>query len=131
MDNKDSDQTAQVHKLGLCWAHMSKGHFLKLQLNSYYFQAAMILERAGFNPGQILNTAGPTGSGLGGAMERVTYCNIPLPLPEPTIPESTPVAEKLFIVCQPAAVPERILRDAFSRFGNLIDVYLLSGYIHS
>ena len=60
-------------------------------------------------------------------MERVTYCNFPLPLPQPLVPEFTPVAEKLFIVCQPAAVPERILRDAFSRFGGLIDVYLLPG----
>ena len=59
--------------------------------------------------------------------ERVTYCNIPLPLPKQLVSESTPLSQRLFIVCQPAAVPDRILRDAFSRFGNLIDVYLLGG----
>ena len=63
-------------------------------------------------------------------MERVTYCNIKLPLPKPLLPEDSRTAQRLFIVCQPAAVPERILRDAFSRFGNLIEVYLLSGKVY-
>ena len=63
--------------------------------------------------------------------ERVTYCNIPLPLPEPMVPESTPAAQRLFVVCQPAAVPERILRDAFSRFANLISIFLLTGMYES
>ena len=92
----------------------------------------MVLQKAGFNPDRFLNTQGSSQererpSLSEGGTERVTYCNIPLPLPKPLVPESSSVAERLFIVCQPAAVPERILRDAFSRFGNLIDVYLLSG----
>ena len=80
-------------------------------------------------------------NGMGGRMnndeslspgtERVTYCNIPLPLPEPMVPESTPAAQRLFVVCQPAAVPERILRDAFSRFANLISIFLLTGMYES
>ena len=108
----------------------------------------MVLERAGINPDLVLSGGGSgrgMGSGMGGGMgasgsgmgvamtpgtERVTYCNIPLPVPEPLVPETETVAERLFIVCQPAAVPERILRDAFSRFGNLIDVYLLSGTVY-
>ncbi|ESP01921.1 hypothetical protein LOTGIDRAFT_92684, partial [Lottia gigantea] len=59
--------------------------------------------------------------------ERVQYCNIPLPLPQPLRTEDSLVEQRLFIVCQPAAVQEQILRDAFCRFGNLIDVYLLAG----
>ncbi|XP_052245992.1 RNA-binding protein 45-like isoform X2 [Dreissena polymorpha] len=60
-------------------------------------------------------------------LERVTYCNIKLPICKPMLPETTPCEQRLFIVCQPASVPERILRDIFSRFGGLIEVYLLSG----
>lgn len=86
-------------------------------------QAAMVLEQAGINPDLVLQQ----GQQQGEAKERVTYCNLKLPLPKPLVPEDAPVAQRLFIVCQPAAVPERILRDAFSRFGNLIEVYLLSG----
>lgn len=100
-------------------------------------QAAMALERAGLNPNQFLSPnggmdrdldrGGDRGSYSDSGSERVTYCNIPLPLPKQLVPESTALAQRLFIVCQPAAVPDRILRDAFSRFGNLIDVYLLGG----
>ena len=97
----------------------------------------MALERAGLNPNQFLSPnggmdrdldrGGDRGSYSDSGSERVTYCNIPLPLPKQLVPESTALAQRLFIVCQPAAVPDRILRDAFSRFGNLIDVYLLGG----
>ena len=31
------------------------------------------------------------------------------------------------MVCQPYAVPTNVLMDLFGRFGNLIDVHLLSG----
>ncbi|XP_060596435.1 RNA-binding protein 45-like isoform X2 [Ruditapes philippinarum] len=90
--------------------------------SSVQHQAAKVLEQAGINPGLVLQP--PKDSN---AVERVTYCNLKLPLPKPLVPEDTPTAQRLFIVCQPAAVPERILRDAFSRFGNLIEVFLLSG----
>ncbi|XP_052779140.1 RNA-binding protein 45-like [Mya arenaria] len=104
-------------------------------------QAARVLEQAGINPDLVLqpNVLGQ-GSVGGHALsannitsprddinERVTYCNAKLPLVKSLLPEDTPTDQRLFIVCQPAAVPERILRDAFSRFGNLIEVYLLNG----
>ncbi|KAK6166627.1 hypothetical protein SNE40_023275 [Patella caerulea] len=87
---------------------------------------------AGMFPGNDRYAIDDRMSGLGGgggddSRERVQYCNIPLPLPQPLRTEDTPVAQRLFIVCQPAAVTERVLRDAFCRFGNLIDVYLLAG----
>uniref|UniRef100_A0A0B7B125 RRM domain-containing protein n=1 Tax=Arion vulgaris TaxID=1028688 RepID=A0A0B7B125_9EUPU len=93
-------------------------------------KAALILEKAGINPHNLLNLA--TSSGVGsvgdGRKERVPYCNIPLPPPQPTVAEDGKnMAQRLFIVCQPSGVSERVLKDAFCRFGNLIDVYLLSG----
>ncbi|XP_059168208.1 RNA-binding protein 45-like isoform X2 [Physella acuta] len=93
-------------------------------------KAAMILEKAGINPHNLLNFAGvnAVGSVGDGRKERVPYCNIPLPPPQPTVAEDGKnMAQRLFIVCQPSGVSERVLKDAFCRFGNLIDVYLLSG----
>ena len=105
----------------------------------------MGFDRSDLNPNQFLGSSGGMDRAMDSGMdldidrggdrglysdngtERVTYSNIPLPLPKQLVPESTPLAQRLFIVCQPAAVPDRILRDAFSRFGNLIDVYLLGG----
>lgn len=90
----------------------------------------MILEKAGINPQNLLNLAssGAVGSVGDGRRERVQYCSIPLPPPQPTVPEDgRNLAQRLFIVCQPSGVSERVLKDAFCRFGNLIDVYLLSG----
>ena len=97
-------------------------------------QAAMILEQAGINPHSLINFAnmGSVGDGHGsvgdGRKERVMYCNVALPPPQPTVVEDGKnMAQRLFIVCQPSGVSERVLKDAFCRFGNLIDVYLLSG----
>lgn len=95
-------------------------------------KAAMVLEQAGLNPQMFFNNMGSVGDGPGsvgdGRKERVMYCNIALPPPQPTVPEDgNNLAQRLFIVCQPSGVSERVLKDAFCRFGNLIDVYLLSG----
>ncbi|XP_033763032.1 RNA-binding protein 45-like isoform X2 [Pecten maximus] len=89
-------------------------------------RAALILEKAGINPDRVLT--GNSGAGIGavgGDMERVAYTSIPLPYPQSMKPEDTEVVQRLFIVCQPSGIPEKVLRDAFCRFGNLIDVYLL------
>ncbi|KAK0044947.1 RNA-binding protein 45-like [Biomphalaria glabrata] len=92
-------------------------------------KAAMILEKAGINPHNLFSfAAAGVGSVGDGRKERVPYCNIPLPPPQPTVAEDGKnLAQRLFIVCQPSGVSERVLKDAFCRFGNLIDVYLLSG----
>lgn len=81
----------------------------------------MVLEKAGINPERILAKEQ--------LLERVRYSNISLPRTQPLRSEDTPVSQRLFIVCQPSAVPEIILRDCFCRFGDLIDVYLLSGKV--
>ncbi|KAK7478925.1 hypothetical protein BaRGS_00029792 [Batillaria attramentaria] len=95
-------------------------------------RAASLLEKAGINPQAVMATPDSSAVVIGGGaldskLERVNYCNILLPLPKPLVPEESAVAQRLFIVCQPSSVSERVLRDAFSRFGNLIDVYLLPG----
>ncbi|GAB1600983.1 RNA-binding protein 45-like [Argonauta hians] len=84
-----------------------------------YKKAAMVLEKAGINPECILAKEP--------VLERVRYSNISLPRTQSLRSEDTPVSQRLFIVCQPSAVPEMILRDCFCRFGDLIDVYLLLG----
>ena len=95
-------------------------------------QAALILEKAGFNPHNLLNSSSPSAGSVGdGRRERSPfYCCFPLPPTQPTVQEDgTNLAQRLFIVCQPSGVSEKVLRDAFCRFGNLIDVYLLSGMV--
>ncbi|KAL5006464.1 hypothetical protein ScPMuIL_015270 [Solemya velum] len=89
-------------------------------------KAAEVLERAGINPQNVLqswNSSAMSDS----RMERPRYCNLMLPAPQPLKAENTLCEQRLFIVCQPSGIPERVLRDAFCRFGNLIDVYLLPG----
>jgi len=55
------------------------------------------------------------------------YCSISLPPPQPLVPMDTTVTERLFLVCTPHPPPMYALKDVFSRFGGLIDVYLLKG----
>ncbi|XP_075213243.1 RNA-binding protein 45 [Lycorma delicatula] len=56
-----------------------------------------------------------------------TYCSAKLPPPQPLSPADAKCAERLFIVCLPTSPPIHALWDVFGRFGNLIEVYLLSG----
>ncbi|XP_013416230.1 RNA-binding protein 45 [Lingula anatina] len=56
-----------------------------------------------------------------------SYCSAKLPAKQPLILESTPVAKRLFIVSQPDPLPDFIITDLFSRFGNLIDAYMMRG----
>lgn len=55
---------------------------------------------------------------------QLLYCSVPLPSPKP-MSDSDNCVERLFIVCHPSPPPESVLKDIFSRFGDLIDVYLL------
>ncbi|PSN51617.1 RNA-binding protein 45 [Blattella germanica] len=56
-----------------------------------------------------------------------SYCSVKLPPPQPLAPMDADTAERLFIVCHPGPPPMFAMRDVFGRFGNLIDVYMLSG----
>lgn len=55
---------------------------------------------------------------------QVAYCNVELPSPKP-LSDTETCAERLFIVCHPTPPPDNVLKDVFSRFGHLIDVYML------
>jgi len=55
---------------------------------------------------------------------QLMYCSVQLPSPKP-MSDSDTCVERLFIVCHPTPPPENILKDIFSRFGDLIDVYML------
>lgn len=53
------------------------------------------------------------------------YTSAALPPPAPFSDPNAEVACRLFIVCQPGPPPEQVLRDVFSRFGNMIDVWMM------
>ena len=53
------------------------------------------------------------------------YTTAVLPNPQPFADPGAEVAARLFIVCQPRAPPEQVLKDVFSRFGDLIDVWMV------
>lgn len=53
------------------------------------------------------------------------YTTAGLPAPAPLADPSSEVVSRLFIVCNPAPPPDPVLKDVFSRFGNLIDVYMM------
>nr|XP_054113472.1 RNA-binding protein 45 isoform X4 [Callithrix jacchus] len=53
--------------------------------------------------------------------------DVVLPSCKKKAPPETPVKERLFIVFNPHPLPLDVLEDIFCRFGNLIEVYLVSG----
>ena len=67
--------------------------------------------------GSKLNLAGLEGN--------VVYTTAALPAPCPLADSNCEVASRLFIVCQPGPPPESVLKDVFSRFGTLIDVWMM------
>jgi len=56
-----------------------------------------------------------------------SYCSIALPPPLPLAHRECPVVERLFLVCSPSLPPVYVVKDVFSRFGGLIDLYFLNG----
>ncbi|XP_058831372.1 RNA-binding protein 45-like [Topomyia yanbarensis] len=51
--------------------------------------------------------------------------------PKPMLnPQSTFCAKKAFFICMPEAVSVKLLQDAFCRFGDLINVYVIPGKRH-
>ncbi|XP_059051368.1 RNA-binding protein 45-like [Achroia grisella] len=51
-----------------------------------------------------------------------SLCSVPLPPLQPIVNSNSRVAQRCFIVCKPCPPPNTVLRDAFCRFGDLIDV---------
>lgn len=52
---------------------------------------------------------------------------VKLPPAQPMASIDAEVAKRCFIVCGPPVPPIYAMKDAFCRFGNLIDVYMLPG----
>lgn len=67
---------------------------------------------------QVFNFGGTATSST-----RDSFCNISLPPQRPLVPSAT-CKKRLFIVCR-QALPYNILKQAFCRFGDLIEVFLL------
>ncbi|XP_042544282.1 RNA-binding protein 45 isoform X1 [Dipodomys spectabilis] len=71
---------------------------------------------------QLLQFGGSSGSQL-----PQIQTDVILPSCKKKAPPETPVKERLFIVFNPHPLPLDVLEDIFCRFGNLIEVYLVSG----
>jgi len=55
------------------------------------------------------------------------YCSVALPDKQPMAPRDSTIARRVFIVSHPERFTDEVLRDAFCRFGNLIDAYFVPG----
>ncbi|XP_036985936.1 RNA-binding protein 45 isoform X2 [Artibeus jamaicensis] len=86
--------------------------------------AAQLASMVWNNPGQqqFLQFGGSSGSQL-----PQIQTDVVLPPCKKKAPPETPVKERLFIVFNPHPLPLDVLEDIFCRFGNLIEVYLVSG----
>lgn len=62
-----------------------------------------------------------------GGLNRMRFCNVPLPGTQPFASKEDPCAERLFIVSQPDSFPQHVLQDCFCRFGDLIDAFFMPG----
>lgn len=71
---------------------------------------------------QLLQFGGSSGSQV-----PQIQTDVALPSCKKKAPPETPVKERLFIVFNPHPLPLDVLEDIFCRFGNLIEVYLVSG----
>ncbi|KAK9869748.1 hypothetical protein WA026_003484 [Henosepilachna vigintioctopunctata] len=89
-----------------------------LKLAETLAQASSLLQSTGLTPDLLKNKMVPSTDSV---------CNVKLPDPKPLENIDAKAAARCFIVCSPNPPPMNILRDIFCRFGNLIDVYLLSG----
>nr|XP_023398817.1 RNA-binding protein 45 [Loxodonta africana] len=68
----------------------------------------------------------PFGGSSGSQLPQI-QTDVVLPPCKKKAPPETPVKERLFIVFNPHPLPLDVLEDIFCRFGNLIEVYLVSG----
>jgi len=94
-------------------------------VNHLTLQATAVLQQAGI-AGGVTGGMAATAVGVAGDV-RVRYCNVPLPEKKAYASRDSPMEQRLFIVSQPESFQERILQDAFCRFGNLIDAYFMPG----
>ncbi|XP_002163488.1 RNA-binding protein 45 [Hydra vulgaris] len=96
--------------------------YAKEKLNSFEYPpgSKLVVRYAPDEDGQIELSAHQSNL----QVNNIPYCTVPLPSAKP-ISDAESCAERLFIVCQPSPPPDHILKDIFSRFGDLIDVFML------
>ena len=89
--------------------------------------ATDMLNQAGY--GDVVSVPGAATSGAV-VFSPETMFSGELPPPQPILRGNPVSAERLFVVfkdCRGDVPPQHILNDVFSRFGNLINVYMLKG----
>ncbi|CAH1117460.1 unnamed protein product [Phaedon cochleariae] len=84
--------------------------------------ASSLIQAAGLSPDLLQKKLGFTTD----TKHDEPYCSVELPPSQPMASADADTEARCFIVCQESALSNRVLKDVFCRFGNLIDVYLLS-----
>ncbi|KAJ8734462.1 hypothetical protein PYW08_013712 [Mythimna loreyi] len=84
-----------------------------VQLAEAIAQASTLIQAA---------TSGPGMREIKAETHQTDYCSVSLPPPQPLANSSSRVAQRCFLVFKPHPPPVSILKDAFCRFGDLIDV---------
>lgn len=103
--------------------------YAKEKLNGFEYPPGFKLTVRCAPDGETLPNDIPMG-GIGPVATPTTnggsYCSIPLPPAKPLAnSETEECAERLFIVCHPSPPPPNVLVDVFSRFGDLLAVFML------
>ncbi|CAH0557179.1 unnamed protein product [Brassicogethes aeneus] len=98
-----------------------------LQIAETIAQASSLIQAAGFSP-DILQAKLGLGnkSNPGTSMDLDIQCSVKLPERKPLAKIDDETVARCFIVCFPSALHNSVLKDVFSRFENLIDVYMLN-----
>lgn len=91
-----------------------------LQIAETIAQASSLIQAAGISPDVLQAKLGLD------TRPKDSFCSVKLPDPQPFAGEDAETVARCFVVCAPHPPPIKALRDAFNRFGNLIDVYMLN-----
>ena len=84
-----------------------------VQLAEAIAQASTLIQAATSNPGL---------KEIKADSHQSDFCSVSLPPPQPLASSTSRVAQRCFLVFKPHPPPVSILKDAFCRFGDLIDV---------
>lgn len=85
-----------------------------VQLADAIAQASTLIKAA--------TSSGPALRDLKTESQQESFCSVSLPPPQPLASSNSRVAQRCFLVFKPHPPPVHMLKDAFCRFGDLIDV---------